>query len=826
MKKALLIILLLSSSVSYSQKITIAELFSICNKGNWDEVNEYLLNKGWEYHQSSKGDDEHYNTITWSFNKEYDSEKAQGWFYLYTYQGMPNKVGYSFSNKASYNLIKSGISTAGLKLIDNSIEDNELISNYSGLTFLVTLKTSKTEIEDSYSDNRSVTMHFITVIKKAGVYDTENGLKKFYDSSGNLETEYTLKNSKINGSAKSYFPNGNTKVIATFVNGVKNGLSKEFNEDGSISAEYNYLQDSLNGSCKFYSNGKISKTGFFCNGKKCGKFVEFNDDGAKKAEYTMENDDIEGLVRVFEDNLLVKEYNIHNGQNDGILNEFVYDENHKLTLKVLGNFKDDKRNGLWATLRIVNGKVTDTLAYTSYLNDIKNGPFLEYTNSDTLESGTYKMGMLNGNFKRQIKQSFYWGGDTNNEISSFVNESEGKYNNGKKNGKWTYYILLGIKSEEGNYEDDLKTGKWIEYMTMGDHANEIWKETNYKKGKEDGISKNYFINSSYKSSDSSIAFINYPVVETFTFSNGLKNGEYTFKDSTGMLVSKGNYSSDFKSGLWLDCEYINNEVGQSIVLYKKGNYDSGKKNGVWVEYINENEIIEKQSYLNGELDGELIRFNENKKPSEVFHFTHDQLNSIDEYDSLGNKIYYKYKINFISNKVISCSLTTIENNISRTCGFQYISSMSDFNYYLFDSDFKESTSDTNNIITDNIYLINDKGWKREGVYEIIDLITNDTIKTGYFKNNKKDGQWKYFYHDVDTYMTQDYSSGYEGIEKYFSLKNNRPLSGKFELKYPNKKIKCVFKISDGLRDGKSKYYDEKGNEIAIEKYDKGILQAK
>ena len=63
-----------------------------------------------------------------------------------------------------------------------------------------------------------------------------------------------------------------------------------------------------------------------------------------------------------------------------------------------------------------------------------------------------------------------------------------------------------------------------------------------------------------------------------------------------------------------------------------------------------------------------------------------------------------------------------------------------------------------------------------------------------------------------------------GIENYFVLGSSQPYSGKFIQKYDNGKLKYEFKISEGLRDGKSKYYDEGGKVTKNEKYEKGILQ--
>ena len=91
---------------------------------------------------------------------------------------------------------------------------------------------------------------------------------------------------------------------------------------------------------------------------------------------------------------------------------------------------------------------------------------------------------------------------------------------------------------------------------------------------------------------------------------------------------------------------------------------------------------------------------------------------------------------------------------------------------------------------------------------------------------KKDrtGKWNFYYYDVNIYTEQDYSNNVSGVEKYFVLNSAQPFSGKFIQKYNNGKTKYEFKISDGLRDGKSKYFNESGEETKSEKYDKGILK--
>ncbi len=119
-----LFLLLLISQISFSQQLTLNDLENICNKSNWENVNQFLMNKNWEYYESEKGNSEKYSTITWSYEKSYD-DKASAWFYLYTYEGYPNKISYSVFNQPSYSVIQKSLNSKGYKLENSEIEDNE-----------------------------------------------------------------------------------------------------------------------------------------------------------------------------------------------------------------------------------------------------------------------------------------------------------------------------------------------------------------------------------------------------------------------------------------------------------------------------------------------------------------------------------------------------------------------------------------------------------------------------------------------------------------------------------------------------------------------------
>ena len=62
--------------------MSIYELESLLNKSDWSSINTYLINKNWEYYDSQSESSTGYQNVIWSYEKSYNSDKAQAWFYL------------------------------------------------------------------------------------------------------------------------------------------------------------------------------------------------------------------------------------------------------------------------------------------------------------------------------------------------------------------------------------------------------------------------------------------------------------------------------------------------------------------------------------------------------------------------------------------------------------------------------------------------------------------------------------------------------------------------------------------------------------------------
>jgi len=527
----------------YGQKLSLTDLMNLCSKKDWESVNTFLTSKGWAYYDSKKGDTYQYNIITWSYEKEYYIDKAQAWFYLYTYDGLPNKISYSVFNKTSYSIIQNSILGAGFKLTNSEIEDNAITATYTNNSYI--LKVSNQKREDDDNSERSTTAYIFSLIKKAGIYDLDNGKKYEYYDNGKIKAEFILKNGEISGILKVYHENGN-----------------------------------------------LQRTGSYTNGKENGSFVEYDELGKISAKYTMEHGEVNGILTIYEDGIKSQEITKINGISNGKFVAYYYDENANLTSKITGNFNNGKKNGKWETIIIKDDK-EEIIEYKNFVDDVKNGDFKEYIGNDTIETKHYENDILDGEYKREVKTKAYLS-ESFIESSFWTLDCEGSYKNGQRNGQWIFYIL-GQKSEVGNFLNGERVGKWVMYVDYGKMSGEIFCEIEYANGKKNGLSKKYYdtgLELDSTSENISYSFKSNPINEIVNYKNDKKDGEYILKDSTGNLKITGYYFNDLKDKTW---KYYNSDKSYYTIDYKNENKQKAN-------YFHETgELFLKEIYVNDNL---------------------------------------------------------------------------------------------------------------------------------------------------------------------------------------------------------------------------------
>lgn len=797
MRKLIITILLITTFYNvYGQELSLSDLENICNKTNWEYVNQYLMNKGWEYYDSEKGSSTKYNTITWSFNKSSYNDEAQAWFYLYIYEGLPNKISYLVINKPSYTIIQNTLGAKGYKLSDSKIEDNEIISNYSNSKFILKITTEKRKKDEDYSYyDKSITAYSFLFIKKWGIYDSDNGKKTDYWYGGDKKkVEYTLKNGQIHGTMK-----------------------------------------------KYYYNGQLKSTGEYSNGKENGKFYEYDESGNKVYECTQKKGKLDGVFTAYEDGRKSITITYKNGIKQGWNNEYVYDDEGNLLLKYSGSYSNDLQIGKWTLVVIKEGK-EEIAEFTTYNNGVKNGAFKEIQ-GDSLIYGSYRNDLLNGKYSiHSDMNKMLFSGIIETDTSKLLKFVVGEYSNGKKSGHWWYFAFGNLK-EDGKYYNDNRTGTWYTYKIWqnkngkkfvpsqndnGFYKGSLIAKTEYRNGMRNGKAFIYGYTDEYRAvcnekdakqykSDSCTYYKFVRINLTSEYENDELNGISIHKDSLGNIIKQGTYLNGKRNGKWteyykdeddkmkLEATYKDDNLDGAYVLFNdkdkiqtKGLYRSGKKTGIWSYYKSDGKIEREKSYLNGELEGISKIYNDTGFVSVSYEYRQGDLKGVTKYiDNVENEEFIKHKI------------------LSKTNSY-YISEIT--------IDDRDTTKvETQRIKNDMPYNWYSLGVKH-GPYKI--YVKNELYIDGTFYEGLKAGVWKYYYPNQSVHIEINYN--YDIIfvykETYFDFNTSELYSGQFTYWNNDRTIKEVRTINKGYRNGKTIYYDSDNEIIKKEKYKDGVLK--
>ncbi len=772
------------------------------------------MSKGWIYYNSEKGSSNRYNTITWSFNKDYSNDKAQGWFHLYTYEGLPNKIVYYTFNKESYSLIQNSISSNGFKLENSEIEDDEIISTYNNSLFTLIVSTQKRNDDDWI--NKSFTGYKITLIKKSGIYDEYNGKKTEYYYGDVVKTEFNLLNGKIHGAVKQYHENGKLKLSGNYANGIKNGLFKEFDEDGNIEIEYNKLKDEINGIYKlYYPNGKLKILGNYLNGKKHGNFIEYDIYGNKTLEYFMTNGYKNGVMKVFENGKINFSITFKDDIKNGQYIQYFYDDFGKLSMKIVGEYLEDEVHDTWKSFTIKEDNSEKLLGFINYKNGVENGEFKK-VNGDSLIIGNYKSGELHGEYKvyRDFNKN-----KIKTDLFTYTLITEGTYFEGIETGYWKIYDILKLVRMEGAFKNGEKNGEWkYRYADILDYkknkmscSNELFLIENYIDGKLDGKTTKYSllvqeeiscseIDSNRNPLDTCIILTNKKILEISFYKNGILHGPYELKDSSNQTIRKGLYKNNLKEGEWYE-RYSEEDENENIVYtFEKGNYIKDKREGKWIEYDSEERLLKTFNYKNNELYGEYIIWNEFQKPEVIKKFENGDLKEFIRYDSLGVNILNKYEIYDEKSNSFKCKHSKYFKKGNVTIEYRFNYNINKLNHNYFEFFFFIETDEE---------FSNDSLAFKDGDF-IVTNSSNQPVVIAKFYKEDKIGVWTYFYYEQNVKIEYSYVDNEIVNEIYLTLNDDR-FSGVFIFEDEENEIKEIRKIKNGLRNGNTVYIDKLKN---------------
>ena len=151
---------------------------------------------------------------------------------------------------------------------------------YSASSSKFPIIVKKYHKEDALADVQFFTTSGI--LESEGLMDGKKreGKWLFYHSDGkSIMSEENYVRGKLEGSYKTFYPNGELTEITTYKNGLLNGNYKKYSIKGLLYNDFNYVGGKLNGMAIYYSRktGDLIKKGPFKNDLRVGTWENYVD---------------------------------------------------------------------------------------------------------------------------------------------------------------------------------------------------------------------------------------------------------------------------------------------------------------------------------------------------------------------------------------------------------------------------------------------------------------------------------------------------------------------------------------------------------------------
>lgn len=483
---------------------------------------------------------------------------------------------------------------------------------------------------------------------------TDTRYKAYFYESGNISSEGFLENDKPNNYWITYYPNqlrksegnrlsfeldgvwkfydkkGNIETSITYKNGLKNGVYTFFNDSCLIVAEESYKDDVKEGIAYQYFpdtslKKRIKKSIPYEQNKKNGIAYEFAWDGRIITITTYKND------------FLVSKEVINRKDKKGKQDIWKKFYSNKRTREE-ARYKNDLLNGYFK-LYNKKGKLESAVLYINGVEQSQEKNIADFDiNADYYENGTVKSTILYNKAGKKDGVANYYNKDGTVRASEifrngyllkkgiidkeglyqgtwefyYLNDtlkSKGEYKNGKKYGKWKYFFSNGKLEQEGFYDKNGEyTGEWKWYYENGN----ILRREDYRKGVEEGFMEEYSISGALISKgeyiegekDGEWFYELNDHKENGKYRYGEKDGYWEYKHANGNLAFEGNYLEGIPDGKH---KYYNKEG----VLIKEESFSYGKKDGKWKWYDNSGFEIMNIDYKDGNeirINGQKVKF--------------------------------------------------------------------------------------------------------------------------------------------------------------------------------------------------------------------------
>lgn len=483
-------------------------------------------------------------------------------------------------------------------------------------------------------------------------YGNRSGPWFYFDSTGTLTNLENYYYGQLQGSVKTFYPNGALRQHYQAQADYLHGPVLEFYANGGLKAEYAMEDDQLHGPfSSYYPNGRPKRIAQFANGAQVGKETYFHPNGNPQMVAYYSKDQLEGAFRSF------------------------YPDS---TLQAKGQYRDNLRHGTWQWFNPQGRLVQET----EFFQGVPHGRHREYHPRGTERlTASYELGLANGLtierdtlgrvkarflFKQgQLMKYSLWSPDGEEYASSNVGDGTFRYRRTRPNGE-----LI----ESGQQLDGRQEGTWKTYYIDG----ALHEKLHYAYGVQQGWQQTFYPDSTLKAKtryegdvQHGLSYTYYPegsLQSIARYENG-QQVDHAFEFwPNGELKSWEFYQNDSLAGwnYYYDTEgrtlqtIIHSDTGSTYLfhaplqpgkafrawgyaeqqLYRlsyagdtllKGQLEAGWRQGTWQHYATSptgRETIVEEHYRNGYLHGSLQHYHPGGTPALAGQFAFGEADSL------------------------------------------------------------------------------------------------------------------------------------------------------------------------------------------------------
>jgi antitoxin component YwqK of YwqJK toxin-antitoxin module len=366
-------VLLLFFTVSiHAQSISINELKGFLNKSAVTEVKKNIEPKGWKFYRT-KNEENGLVSTTWTYKYTAKTDEAVAWLTITSDNNKPVRTMYEIFDFSLTMPFNSSIYESDFKFEHIEQSETEFTKRYATSEFYMWEYQNK-DFSKGYQ---------YELIRKYSKADFRNGLTKKYYPSGQLKSEFEMKEGKLHGESKAYYENGKLKKIAHWKADKEEGLAQFFDENGVLLSDETYVNGRLEGPANFYySNGQISESVNYSFGKKSGESKLYSESGQLEKVINYIGGVKFGAYREYTNGLETFSCFYSNDQLNGLFKESFVNEAGEVYATSSGtmkkNYVDGKYVGMYANKR-------DTMFVKTFKNERPAGNWRFFDNKGQLE---------------------------------------------------------------------------------------------------------------------------------------------------------------------------------------------------------------------------------------------------------------------------------------------------------------------------------------------------------------------------------------------------------------------------------------------------------